>query len=72
MAPFAPVPQEGDIVDRPDTTRSQPTPPPEIPLGQRLCERPFLLLTIGIAIMALFYTGWGLVEVASLTKAPLP
>ena len=61
-------------MDRPDTVRSQPPPRPgeEIPLGQRLCERPFLLLAVGIAIMAVFYTGWGLVEIASLTKAPLP
>lgn len=61
-------------MDRPETVRSQPPPRPgaEIPLGQRLCERPFLLLAVGIAIMAVFYTGWGLVEIASLTKAPLP
>lgn len=61
-------------MDRPETVRSQPSPRPatEIPLGQRLCERPFLLLAVGIAIMAVFYTGWGLVEIASLTKAPLP
>lgn len=44
----------------------------EIPLGQRLCERPFLLLIVGILIMAVFYTGWGLYEIASLTPAPLP
>jgi hypothetical protein len=44
----------------------------EIPLGQRLCERPFLLLIVGILIMAVFYTGWGLYEIMSLTPAPLP
>jgi hypothetical protein len=61
-------------VDQPEPIRSQDPPhePPEIPLGQRVCERPFLLLVVGILIMAVFYTGWGLVEIASLTQAPLP
>jgi hypothetical protein len=64
----------GEIVDRPETARPQDSPhdPAEIPLGQRLCERPFLLLAVGILIMAVFYTGWGLVEITSLTPAPLP
>ena len=44
----------------------------EIPLGQRLFDRPFLLLAAGIVVMFVFYTGWGLVELARLTDAPLP
>ena len=44
----------------------------EIPLGQRLLDRPFLLLTACIVIMFVFFTGWGLWEIASLTEAPLP
>lgn len=61
-------------MERPDSARSHsPSPRDEhIPLGQRLCERPFLLLVVGILIMAVFYTGWGLVEITSLTRAPLP
>jgi hypothetical protein len=61
-------------VDQSDPTRSEDAArtAPEIPWGQRLCERPFLLLAVGILIMAVFYTGWGLVEIASLTQAPLP
>lgn len=61
-------------MDRPETARPQDPPPAPsaIPLGQRLCERPFLLLVVGIVIMAVFYTGWGLVEITSLTQAPLP
>jgi hypothetical protein len=48
--------------------------PPEgpIPLGQRIMERPFLLLVLGIVIMVVFYTGWGLLEIRSLTPSPLP
>jgi len=43
-----------------------------IPLGQRLFERPFLLLLLGLVVMFGFYTIWGLVEVMSLPEAPLP
>lgn len=44
----------------------------EIPLGQRLFDRPFLLLWAGMIIMFVFYTGWGLLEIMSLDPAPLP
>jgi hypothetical protein len=53
------------------TPEAEPTPE-EIPLGQRLFERPFLLLVAGILIMAVFYTGWGLWEILTLPPAPLP
>jgi len=43
-----------------------------IPLGQRLMDRPFLLLVLGLLVMAVFYTGWGLLEIVRLTPAPLP
>ncbi len=52
-----------------------PAPDPsqeEIPWGQRFFDRPFLLLVIGLLIMLVFYTGWGLLEIASLEPAPLP
>ena len=42
------------------------------PLGQRLYDRPFLLLGAGLAVMLGFYTLWGLYEILSLPKAPLP
>jgi hypothetical protein len=43
-----------------------------IPLGQRLLDRPFLLLVAGLIVMFGFYTLWGLYEILSLPKAPLP
>jgi hypothetical protein len=46
--------------------------PEEVPLGQRLFDRPFLLLIFGLAVMFLFYTIWGLIEIFSLPQAPLP
>ena len=42
------------------------------PLGQRLLDRPFLLLVAGLVVMFGFYTVWGLVEVLSLPPAALP
>lgn len=59
----------------PDTPETQPSTkgaPAEIPLGQRLFDRPFLLLLLGLLVMFVFYTGWGLVEIFSLPDAPLP
>jgi hypothetical protein len=43
-----------------------------LPLGQRLLDRPFLLLVAGLVVMFGFYTIWGLYEILSLPKAPLP
>ena len=43
-----------------------------VPLGQRLFDNPFLLLVVGIVIMLVFYTGWGLWEVMTLPEATLP
>jgi hypothetical protein len=43
-----------------------------IPLAQRLMDNPILLLVLGLAVMVVFYTGWGLWEIMSLQQAPLP
>jgi hypothetical protein len=42
------------------------------PLGQRLFDRPFLLLLAGLLVMFLFYTGWGMFEILSLPAGNLP
>jgi len=42
------------------------------PLGQRLLDRPFLLLIAGLIVMFLFYTGWGMFEILSLPAGSLP
>ena len=46
--------------------------PESVPLGQRLFDNVFLLLFAGIAIMAILYTGWGLLEIMTLPPATLP
>jgi hypothetical protein len=42
------------------------------PLGQRLFDRPFLLLGAGLVVMFVFYTLWGLFEVLTLPAGQLP
>jgi len=49
-----------------------PEEEPSVPLGQRFFDSPFLLLVLGLVIMIVFFTTWGLVEVMSLGPAPLP
>jgi len=44
----------------------------KIPWGQKLLDRPILLLLIGMFVMFLFYTGWGFYEILSLPKSALP
>jgi hypothetical protein len=44
----------------------------DVPLGQRLLDRPFLLLAAGLVVMFAFYTVWGLIEILSLPTATLP
>lgn len=50
------------------------TEPPheKIPLGQRLYDRPFLLLVAGFIVMAVFFTAWGLYEILTLPTSRLP
>ncbi len=44
----------------------------EPPFWQKMFDNPWLLLFLGIGVMAVFYTGWGFVEVLSLPQATLP
>ncbi|HEX6558534.1 MAG TPA: hypothetical protein VF021_03710 [Longimicrobiales bacterium] len=44
----------------------------KVPLGQRLYDRPFLLMVLGILIMLACYTLWGVWEVLSLPQSTLP
>ncbi len=49
-----------------------PGSPAEIPWAQRLYDNAFFWLFAGIVVMAIVYTGWGLLEIVSLPPAPLP
>ena len=53
-----------------------PNPAPEPverpPLGQRVFDNAFLLLALGMLIMFVVYTGWGMWEILSMPQATLP
>ena len=55
------------MTDDPSKPREEP-----VPLGQRLLDRPLLLLLAGLVVMFGFYTLWGLYEILSLPRAALP
>lgn len=46
--------------------------PPDVPFFQRLYDRPFVLLAIGMGVMLVLFTAWGLWEVMTLPEATLP
>ncbi len=50
---------------RPDTSE-------EVPFLQRLYDRPFVLLALGMGVMFVVFTAWGLWEVLTLPVATLP
>lgn len=56
----------------PTTGGGDPGVPGDVPFGQRLYDNAFFWLIAGIAVMAIVYTGWGLVEILTLPQAPLP
>jgi len=50
-----------------------PTEPAErITIGQRFFDNVFLLLALGVLIVFVLYTGWGMWEILTLPKATLP
>ena len=52
-----------------------PSPPgaPEVPpLFQRLFDNMWLLLALGLIIMLVVYTGWGMWELLSMPAGTLP
>ena len=44
----------------------------KIPLGQRVFDNIWLLFALGLIVMFVVYTGWGLWEVLSMPKSTLP
>ena len=44
-------------------------PPERVPLMQRILDNPFLLLFLGVAVPAVLYLIWGVMEVASIPLA---
>ena len=51
-----------------DNDNSAPENEP-IPLMQRVLDNPFLLLFLGIAVPAVFYIIWGIIEITQIPIA---
>ena len=42
------------------------------PWLQRLYDRPFVLLALGLVVMFAFYTIWGMLEIMNMPQSTLP
>ncbi|MGH7694000.1 MAG: hypothetical protein ACRENH_03420 [Gemmatimonadaceae bacterium] len=56
-------------MDKPPNELSDGEPPP---LGQRLFDNVYLLLGLGLLVMLLVFTAWGIWEVLSMPQGTLP
>lgn len=61
----------------PTMERSMDPSPPEqdnepIPRIQRLFDNMWLLLIVGLAVMFVVYTGWGMWEILTMPQSTLP
>lgn len=43
-----------------------------VPLGQRVFDNIYLLLALGVMVMLVVFTGWGLWEIVSMPQGTLP
>ena len=43
-----------------------------VPFGQRFFDNMYLLLALGVLVMLLVFTAWGLWEILSMPKGTLP
>jgi len=53
--------------DAPPSVAAEP-----VPRGQRFFDNLLLLLVLGLLIMLVLYTAWGMWEILTLPKATLP
>jgi hypothetical protein len=56
-----------------NNTEEEQSPDPQdqelVPLMQRVLDNPFLLLVLGIAMPAVFYIIWGIIEITQIPIA---
>jgi hypothetical protein len=55
-----------------DPSPNGPTEDEKPPLGQRLFDNMYLLLALGVLVMLVVFTAWGMWEVLSMPKGTLP
>lgn len=56
----------------PNPPDDDPETPERPPLGQRFYDNVFLLLALGLVVMFVVYTGWGLWEIMTMPDSTLP
>ena len=44
----------------------------KLPLGQRFFDNMYLLLALGLLVMFVVFTGWGMWEILSMPQSTLP
>lgn len=44
----------------------------KLPFGQRVFDNTYLLLAIGVLVMLVIFTAWGLWEILAMPKGTLP
>jgi hypothetical protein len=49
-----------------------PAEPGEVPVGQRVFDNMYLLLALGLIVMFVVFTGWGIWEIVAMPKGTLP
>ena len=52
-----------------DNTANGPSDDEPIPFMQRVLDNPFLLLFLGVAVPAVFYIIWGVIEITQIPLA---
>ena len=55
-----------------DPSPNEPIVDERRPLGQRLFDNMYLLLALGLAVMLVVFTAWGMWEILSMPKGTLP
>lgn len=57
---------ENDNDNAVDSSAEDSSSPEPIPLMQRVLDNPFLLLVLGLAVPAVFYIIWGIIEITQI------
>ncbi|HEX5074650.1 MAG TPA: hypothetical protein VFW03_15640 [Gemmatimonadaceae bacterium] len=55
-----------------DPSPNEPPGDERTPIGQRLFDNMYLLLALGLAVMLVIFTAWGMWEVLAMPKGTLP
>ena len=57
------------MADNENPAGAAPTEDEPIPIMQRVLDNPFLLLFLGVAVPAVFYIIWGIIEITQIPIA---